>query len=105
MQKVVIVIHLRKDMNREEALRYWREVHGPIVSKVPGLRKYVQNHATASPEGDLEFDGIVELWFDSQEAYQSVTASPEWQAVRADAAKFVVMEKSPVAFVDEVSVV
>ena len=100
MQKVVIVIQLRKDMSREEAMRYWREVHGP-----PGIRKYVQNHATASPEGDLEFDGIIELWFDSQEAYQSVIASPEWQATRADAAKFVVMENSPVALVDEIPIV
>lgn len=105
MQKVVIVIHFRPDVDREEAMRYWRDVHGPIVAAVPGVRRYVQNHATSSPEGDLAFDGVVELWFDSREAFESVLASPEWQAVRADAARFVAMESSPVAFVDEVPVV
>lgn len=105
MQKVVIVIRFRPDVDREEAVRYWRDVHGPIVATVPGVRRYVQNHATSSPEGELAFDGVVELWFDSREAFQSVLASPEWQAVRADSAKFVVMEESPIAFVDEFAVV
>ena len=105
MQKLVFVLQLRKDMSREEALRYWREVHGPIASKVPGLRKYVQNHATAAPEGDLQFDGIAELWFDSPEAFQAATVSPEWQATIADAASFADMEKTPAAFVDEIPIV
>ena len=49
MQKIVAAIPLRKDMDRAEALRYWREVHGPIVARVPGLRKYVQNHSLLAP--------------------------------------------------------
>lgn len=105
MQKLVFVLQLRKDMSREETLRYWREVHGPIASKIPGLRKYVQDHATAAPEGDLEFDGIAELWFDSQQALQSAMASPEWRATIADVPNFAVLEKSWAALVDEISVV
>ncbi len=105
MQKLVFILQLRKDMPRKEALRYWREVHGPIASKIPGLTKYVQNHATAAPQGDLQFDGIAELWFDSPEALQSAMASPEWQATLADAANFADLEKSPAALVDEVSIV
>ncbi|KKK89103.1 hypothetical protein LCGC14_2736470 [marine sediment metagenome] len=105
MQKLVVVLQFRKDMSREEALRYWREVHGPIASKTPGLRKYVQDHATAAPEGGLQFDGIAELWFDSQEALQSAMASREWQATIADVPNFAVLEKSWAALVDEISVV
>ncbi len=105
MQKLVFVLQLRTDMSREEALRYWREVHGPIASKIPGLRKYVQNHATAAPQGDLQFGGIAELWFDSREALQSAMASPEWQATIADARNFAVLEKSLDALVDEISFV
>ncbi len=105
MQKVAIIVQLREDMSREEALRYWREVHGPIASKIPGLTKYVQNYATAAPRGDLQFGGIAELWFESQEALQSAMASPEWQATMADAANFIALEKSWTALVDEVSIV
>jgi uncharacterized protein (TIGR02118 family) len=105
MQKLVYVLQLREDMSREEALRYWREVHGPIASKIPGLKKYVQDQATAAPEGDLQFDGIAELWFDSQEALQSAMASPEWRATIADVPNFAVLEKSWAALVDEISFV
>jgi len=105
MQKLVFVLQLRKDMGWEEALRYWREVHGPIAAKVPGLRKYVQDHATAAPEGDLQFDGIAELWFDNEEAFRSAMASPEWQATIADVPNFAVLEKSWGALVEEIPVV
>jgi len=105
MQKLVFVLQLRKDMSREEALRYWRETHGPIASKIPGLKKYVQDQATAAPEGDLQFDGIAELWFDSEEALQSAMASPEWRATIADVPNFAVLEKSWAALVDEISFV
>lgn len=105
MQKLVFVLQLRRDMSREEALRYWREVHGPIAAKTPGLRKYVQDHAIAAPEGDLQFDGIAELWFDSQAAFEAATASPEWQATIADVPNFAVLEKSWAALVHEVSIV
>ncbi len=102
MQKLVYVLQLREDMSREEALRYWREVHGPIAAKVPGLRKYVQDPAIAATEGDLQFGGIAELWFDSAEAFRSAMASPEWRATIADVPNFAVREKSWGALVDEI---
>ncbi len=105
MQKLVYVLQLREDMSREEALRYWRDVHGPIAAKVPGLRKYVQDPATAAPEGDLQFGGIAELWFDSPEAFESAMASPEWEATIADARNFARLERSWDALVDEIAVV
>jgi uncharacterized protein (TIGR02118 family) len=88
MQKIVAAIPLRGDMDRAEALRYWREVHGPIVARLPGLRKYVQNHAMVAPQNDRQFDGTVELYFDSMESFQAATQTPEWRAVIEDAARF-----------------
>ncbi len=105
MQKLLFVLQFREDMSREEALRYWRDVHGPIACKVPGLKKYVQDHATAAPEGDLLFGGIAELWFESGEALESALASPEWQATIADVPNFAVLEKSWGALVDEIALV
>ena len=105
MQKLVFIIQLRDDMTREEAFRYWREVHGPVAARLPGLRKYVQNHATSAPEGDLSFGGIAELWFDNPEAVESAMASPEWAATIADAGNFARLELSWPALVDEIAVV
>lgn len=59
---------------------YWRDVHGPLCSRIPGLGWYVQNHfdreqdAHLWPEiegirafSDYELDGGVEIGFHSAE--------------------------------------
>jgi hypothetical protein len=50
-------------MALEEFSQYWREVHGPIGRRIPGLRRLVQSHRVPQPP-DLAppgFDGIAEL--------------------------------------------
>jgi hypothetical protein len=27
---------------------YWKDVHGPLIAKVPGVKRYVQNHCIES---------------------------------------------------------
>lgn len=44
-------------MDRAQALRYWRETHGPIVAKVPGVQRYVQQHAVGAPDGEPRSSG------------------------------------------------
>ena len=77
MIKVIAVLHKRADMSREEFVRYWRDVHAPLVKKMPGLRRYVINPALeAHPKGaPLAFDGVAELWFDDAAAVQAGFAS------------------------------
>ena len=90
MTKVIFVLHKRPDMDRDEFRRYWRDVHGPIAARMPGLRKYVQNYAvclTPRP-ATSPCDGIAELWFDSAEAMQAAFASPEGVATMADSPNF-----------------
>ena len=75
MVKIVFLVHKRADLDREEFRRYWRETHGPIAAKLPGLRKYVQNHALPGPDGfDPEYDGLTELWFDDLESFERVAS-------------------------------
>jgi len=38
MIKLVYCITRRHGMSLEEFSRYWREVHGPIGRRIPGLR-------------------------------------------------------------------
>ncbi|BCA61576.1 hypothetical protein HMP09_0810 [Sphingomonas sp. HMP9] len=58
---------------------YWRDVHGPLCSRIPGLGWYVQNHLDReqdahlwpvidgiSPFADYELDGGVEIGFASK---------------------------------------
>ena len=85
MTKLIVLLTKRGDLSREEFRRYWREVHGPLGSKMPGVRKYIQNHATAD---GAPFDGVAEMWFDDAASMQAAFTSPEAAAAAADAPNF-----------------
>ena len=106
MTKAVFVLHKRPGMGRDEFRRYWRDVHGPIAAKLPGLRKYSQNHSLPDPsQANLPCDGIAELWFDSAEALQAALDSPEVAATMADIPNFLDPDRVGMMVVDEVAVV
>ncbi len=88
MFTVTFVVNEKPGMERTEALRYWRDTHGPIVRKIPGVRRYVQQHAVAAPEGEPPFLGVASLYFDDQEAFGAAAASPEFAAAIEDVANF-----------------
>jgi uncharacterized protein (TIGR02118 family) len=89
--KLVYGIARRREMTLEEFSRYWREVHGPIGRRIPGLRRLVQSHRVPYPSdmAPPQFDGIAELWFDDMAALEAARRSPEWQASSADEANFI----------------
>jgi uncharacterized protein (TIGR02118 family) len=89
--KLVYCICRKPGLSREQFIRYWAEVHGPIGARIPGLRRLVQSHALPAP-GDQrpgDFDGMAELWFDDLGAVLRARQSPEWEASTADEANFV----------------
>lgn len=100
MTKLVVFLSKRPDLSREEFRRYWRGVHGPLGAKMPGVRRYVQNHSLAD---GAPFDGFAEMWFDNTASMQAALASPESAAAGADAPNFV--EKTQLMFVEEVEMV
>lgn len=104
MFTVSFVLYEKAGMPREEALRYWREHHGPIVAQVPGLRRYVQQHAVAAPEGEPLFLGLAWISFDDQESFTSAAGGPEFAAALADVPNFADGTRLPTAFVEEVTV-
>ncbi len=105
MFKVMFVLYERSGVDRDEALRYWRTEHADIVRKVPGVQRYVQNHAVASPESPVPFLGVAELVFADQEAFGAAAAAPEFGAAVADVANFADETRLPTAFAEEVVVV
>jgi uncharacterized protein (TIGR02118 family) len=104
MFTVSFVLYERTGMSREEALRYWRETHGPIVRQVPGLRRYVQQHAVAAPDGQPPFLGLAWISFDDQETFSTAAAGPEFAAALADLPNFADETKLPTAFVEEYTI-
>ena len=88
----LVALLIRKPgMSVEEFQRYWREHHGPLAAKVPGLRRYLQNPAMPELYGGRNAplcDGVAEAWFDSMEDLQRSTETGELRAVRADEPNF-----------------
>jgi uncharacterized protein (TIGR02118 family) len=104
MFTVTCVVNEKPGMDRGEALAYWRDTHGPIVRKVPGVRRYVQQHALGAPEGEPPFLGVASLSFDDQQAFATAAASPEFAAAIEDVANFG-DTRLPTAFTEDVVIV
>jgi uncharacterized protein (TIGR02118 family) len=66
----------------------WEHHHGPLGARVPGLRRYVQNHAIprAYAGGMHTHDGWAEMWFDDLGALRAALDSPEWAELTEDGA-------------------
>jgi uncharacterized protein (TIGR02118 family) len=68
MIKLISLVYRKKGMSIEDFLRYWRESHGPLVAQsIPFARRYVQNHPLDWPGLSYDADGIVEMWFETEE--------------------------------------
>lgn len=90
MVKLIYCVCRKPGLSREEFIRYWAEVHAPIGSRIPGLRRLVHSYALPVP-GDsrrADFDGMAELWFDDVAAILEARTSAEWAASTADEANF-----------------
>lgn len=86
----------KPDWSIEEFRHYWREKHGPLAAKLPGLRRYEQNHVTDSVQRGITFergpeqlDGFSMLWFDSLDAMRTAMATEAGQALVADENHFI----------------
>jgi len=103
--KVVFVLFRRADLTHEQSLAEWNgERHTSIVRKIPGLKKWVQNHVISAPS-EAAPDGIGELWFDNAEAMEQAMNSPEMAAAVEDAKNFLEMERTYALVVDGKTVI
>jgi uncharacterized protein (TIGR02118 family) len=78
----------RPGLTREDELRAW-ERQADLVERLPGLRRYAQNHAVTGPDGsDPPFAGPGEAWFDDAASAQFALDSPAWVVLFEDARTF-----------------
>lgn len=91
MVKTVAFFKRRADMPVEAFQEYWRTRHPEVVTRLAGVRRYVQSHTRpgAYRKGEPIYDGIAELWFDDTGAVRALRDTPEMAAVQADEARFI----------------
>src|SRR5262245_43921337 len=104
------LIRKQPDWGIEEFRRYWRENHSTLARKLPGLRRYQQNHVVDSvqrgityPRGGEQLDGISMLWFDSEQAMREAIATDAGRALVADENHF--MSDLRIVALDQVEVI
>jgi uncharacterized protein (TIGR02118 family) len=78
--KTIFQLKRKPGMSLADFRKYWVEVHGPLVCKLPGLRRYVQCHAIdgAYTYAEPKWDGVAQLWVDNVAAMQSMMAAKEF---------------------------
>ncbi|WP_262028144.1 EthD domain-containing protein [Microvirga sp. Mcv34] len=83
-------------LSSEDFRSHWRDVHGPLAARLPGLRRYHQNHvvdrsqlAIDHARGAWSVDGISELWFDSLDDMHRAISSDAYREVAEDHVRFV----------------
>ncbi|MEM7229796.1 MAG: EthD domain-containing protein [Planctomycetota bacterium] len=93
--KLVMCLRRHPDMTREQFQDYWLNSHGPFFMKnVDTMRatRYVQSHTITSPVNDAfrssrdmiqEYDGVAEVWFESEEDMISAMSTPEGESLAA----------------------
>jgi len=95
MIKTIGLLTRKSGWTHEQFMKHWVGTHAPLAHKVPGLRRYVQNHISGErtrPDieaTNVEIDGVAELWFDDQAALETASRTPEMKALHADGALFI----------------
>ena len=84
----------RPDLDRAEFDRYWTQVHGPLASSIPTIRRYVQAHLSPGTRdsGAAPYDGLAITWFDDVAAMRAGAATAAYVATRADESNFLAGE-------------
>ena len=95
MIKFIMCCTRHPDMSRQEFQDYWLNSHGLLFQKFAETyraKKYIQCHTIDTPLNDgiresrgmlPEYDGVAEVWFESEQELMDAMSSPEGQEVSA----------------------
>ena len=79
----MILLKRKDELTFDEFKNHWLTNHSALVRQLPGLRKAIFNFNTATAEAG-EFDGVSELWFDTESEFTNAYASEIGQQVAED---------------------
>ena len=90
------LIKKKAQWSTEDFRRYWLDHHGALAARLPGLRRYEQNHVIDQAQrgisyerGPEQLDGFSMLWFDSEEAMRAALDTDAGRALVADENHFI----------------
>ena len=81
MFKVMIQLTRKEELSRSDFKNWWLNEHSKLASKLPGLKKACFNLVK---DEDSSYDGVSELWFDSEEEFTSSYESEIGKSVVSD---------------------
>ena len=97
MIKVIALIKRNPALDHDEFVRYWKEVHAPLVKdRLPGLEKYVLNSVIQRGSEPLEWDGVVELHYADLAARDRASVSSSFLDERRQASSAHLIDLSSV---------
>ncbi len=85
---VKLVALYKSPADQEVFDKHYREVHIPLVKKIPGLRKVEVTRVLGAPIGQSQYYLMAELYYDSVDAMNAANASPEGRATVKDLMSF-----------------
>jgi uncharacterized protein (TIGR02118 family) len=97
----------RPGMALEPFRDYWRNVHGPIASRIPTICRYEQFHTSliAYEKGSPAYEGLAVTWFRSTADIKAGTETPDYAETRADEPAFLPDGHLPIVITREHSIV
>jgi len=98
--KFMVVLYRRPDLSREQFQEILRGEHGTLAGRLPGLRRYVQNHV--EPDSKRQhpgWDAVIELYWDDWPTMEAAWASPEGKLATDHLAEFADLSRSTWAVV------
>jgi uncharacterized protein (TIGR02118 family) len=95
MVKFIVVLYRRPDLSAEAFRANLRQIHGPMAERMPGLRRYIQNHVATDPSRTHPgWDAVVELYWDDWPSMESAWRSPEGEGATQHLEEFADLAKS-----------
>jgi uncharacterized protein (TIGR02118 family) len=89
---MLVFVKRRSDLSPESFHTYWRDVHGPLGARVPGVRRYVQHRAIPNLYArgrEPLYDGVAQTWFDDLDAMRAAKSTEQLAATLADEPHFI----------------
>jgi uncharacterized protein (TIGR02118 family) len=97
MIKLSILVHRRPDLTLEQFSAHWKNIHGPLFSSQPEVKRFVKKYVQAHNTGErldqfpvASFDGIAEIWFEKMEDINQVFGTENYlKTIAPDEALFI----------------
>ena len=102
MLKFVVVLYRRPDLSPARFFEILRDEHGAMAERLPGLRRYVQNHVVPDPSRPHPgWDAVVELFWDDWAAMEGAWQAEEGRRATEHLSEFVDLSRSRWSVVHE----